>query len=580
MKIGKKRRQLKWSMIVMLTGCWFLPLLMLALTMLLFVSDRMKGQLEDTIITSADRAMDICQMRINEAMAASKDASYLPAIKDSYISYQKNQDKKQLLHDANLFIQQQYRFNSDFNITVLYFIDDPEVFSFTYKTPEQTYAKIVEFKKTTMDKIQEVSGRLGTDIAFVNINGEIYMVRNIVDSRFRPFAVLVMELNMEHMFGGLESVWGYKEMEVYIDGESLFNHYPSDPGQDITGRRIMDMPYFSHGAEGSFVYKRMESGRHKMSYLVMLDSGAITGEMTIVRYLIILFVIFMIPLITVVFLFFHLRVNKPIGALRRACKEIAQEHYGYQIAAVKQDEEFHDLGETFNDMSIKLKYQFEKIYLEELALRDANIMALQSQINPHFLNNTLEIINWEARMMGNQKVSGMIEALSTMMEATMNRKNEQYIKLAEELSYVDAYLYIIAQRLGDGFECEKRIDESLLWVEVPRLIIQPIIENAVEHGMDVGKQGRIRLTIYRQGDKLCIEVLDNGRLSEKDRAKIDLLLNENNADESKSLSLGIRNVNKRLKIIYGAECGLSIKSNKDGHTVSTIIVKIDNLSEQ
>ncbi len=559
----------------MLTGCWFLPLLMLALIMLLFVSNRMNSQLENTITISADRAMDICQMRINEAMSASKDASYLTSIKNSYINYQKDQDKKQLLRDTNLFIQQQYRFNSDFDMTVLYFIEDPEVFSFTYKAPEQTYSKVIEFKETAMDKIQEVSSGLNTDIAFVNINDDIYMVRNIVDSQFHPFAVLVMELNLEHMFGSLESVWGYKEMEVYIDGESLLNHYPTNIGQDIVKERIMNKPYFSHGTEGSFVYKHIESSRHKVSYLVMLDSTAIAGEMTVVRYLVILFVIFMIPLTIVVFFFFHLRVNKPISALRKACKEIAKEHYGYQIETINQDEEFHDLDETFNDMSNKLKYQFEKIYLEELALRDANIMALQAQINPHFLNNTLEIINWEVRMMGNHKVSGMIEALVTMMEATMNRKNEQHITLAEELSYVDAYLYIIAQRFGEKFECEKVIDENLLQVKVPRLIIQPIIENAVEHGMNTMEKGRIRITIHRQEDKICIEVLDNGRLSKKDRSKIDRLLSADNTDEAKSLSLGIRNVNKRLQIIYGDDCGLSIKSNEEGYTVSTILIKIE-----
>ena len=85
-------------------------------------------------------------------------------------------------------------------------------------------------------------------------------------------------------------------------------------------------------------------------------------------------------------------------------------------------------------------------------------MALQSQINPHFLNNTLEIINWEARMEGNDRVSSMIEALSTMLEATMDRKKQQMIPLSEEISYVEAYCYIIRQRFGEKFQFEKQID--------------------------------------------------------------------------------------------------------------------------
>ena len=141
--------------------------------------------------------------------------------------------------------------------------------------------------------------------------------------------------------------------------------------------------------------------------------------------------------------------------------------------------------DTFNHMSVSLEESFNRIYAEEIALRDANIKALQSQINPHFLNNTLEIINWKARMSGNNDVSGMIESLGIMMEATMNRKNESFISIKEELKYVDAYLYIIVQRFGEKFQFAKNIDESVLELKIPRLIIQPLVENMVEHGGDI-----------------------------------------------------------------------------------------------
>lgn len=178
-------------------------------------------------------------------------------------------------------------------------------------------------------------------------------------------------------------------------------------------------------------------------------------------------------------------------------------------------------------------------------------------------------------MGGNVKVSGMIEALSTMLSATMNRKSQAMIPLSEELSYVDAYLYIIGQRFGERLEIKKEIDESLLRVKIPRLIIQPIVENAVEHGVDTSEKGLISLNIYADGDKMYIEVMDNGVLSQAERKKIDMLLSEDyESREEKSVSLGIRNVNQRLKIIYGKECSLTIAGNEQNHTVSTLIVKI------
>ena len=215
-------------------------------------------------------------------------------------------------------------------------------------------------------------------------------------------------------------------------------------------------------------------------------------------------------------------------------------------------------------------------------MRDAKIMALQSQINPHFLNNTLEIINWEARLNGNYKVSGMIEALSTMLGATMNRKEAQFHSIAEEMAYADAYLYIIAQRFGTKFQCTKHIDESLMTIQVPRLIIQPIVENAVEHGMNISTKGCLEIRLYKREDGyLCIEIEDNGHLTKEDKNKIDRLLSKDIIPSGeKRVSLGIRNVDQRLKMIYGDDCGLFIIGNEQENTISTILLKTEVPTEQ
>ncbi len=577
----KKRRQLKWSMIVMLTVSWFIPLVILSVTVFFFVNAKINKQMENTIVTSADKVVEICQMRIDDAILTSKYASYLSYIRESYEEYLKSGNTYKLRRNVELFMSQQYRYDVNLNMTALYFTREPENIYYCYiNNNTVTYAAVQAFKEKAKDKVQAKAPTLDTDISFMNIEGRVYLVRNIMDSAFQPYAVIVMELNMDNILAGLDSVWAFKKGDLFVDGESMMNLYEKDPYMDQFPQRIMEKSYYEHSLTDSYVYKKVESNRHCFSYIVRLDSSVIGSEMDTVKYVFYLLIVFMAPLVIVVFWFFHKRVNIPISMLREAYKEIEKENYGYQIDVCDKDEEFYDLGSAFNSMSGTLKYQFEKNYLEELALRDANIMALQSQINPHFLNNTLEIINWEARLTGNYKVSNMIEALSTMLEATMNRKKEQLIPLTEELSYVDAYLYIIAQRFGDNFSVEKEIDESLLRVRVPRLIIQPIIENAVEHGMDIRHGGRVKITVHEENEMLLIEVMDNGKLTEEARDRIDKLLNTESTTETASLSLGIRNVNKRLKIIYGPECGLTIKSNNENHTVSTIIIKIDKNREQ
>lgn len=578
----KERRQLKWNMIAMLIICWLLPLLFLSAVIFFIVDDKINEQLENTIVTSADKAVEICQMRIDEAVDVSKISSYLPEIRESYVRYKQNGNGSQLLQDVTLFLSQQYRYNHDINMTALYFTGEPSRIYYCYSNNNTGGGSVAvtAFKENAREAVQKKAKEIDTAVEFMSIDGRVYLVRNIVDSAFRPYAVIVMELNMDNILESLQSVWGYENGDIFVDGKSMFNFVETDPFQEKFPERIMEHSHYVSDDKGAYVYKRVESNRHKFAFFVKLDSGAIISEMETVKYIFLLLLAFIVPLFFVVFQFFHTHVNLPISRLRSANKEIEKENYGYHVDLSKGDEEFYELGESFNSMSDKLKYQFEKIYVEELALKDANIMALQSQINPHFLNNTLEIINWEVRMAGNYKVSGMIEALSTMLEATMNRKRERLIPLSEELAYVEAYLYIIAQRFGEKFVVEKEIDESLLRIKVPRLIIQPIIENAVEHGMDIRKRGKVKITIRRQEDKLLIEIMDNGRLSEEDREKIEKLLNADNTNETLSLSLGIRNVNKRLKIIYGPECGLTIKSNKNQFTVSTIIVKIDKEGEQ
>ncbi len=563
----------------MLTMCWFIPLIVLSFAILFFVYGKMSRQLQNTIVTSADQAIDMCQIRLNEAMAASKDSSYLPEIKDSYAAYLADGDVKELNRDVNLFLQQHYRYNSDFRMTVLYFLDNPDNLFYTYQSPQETYAIVRYFQKNVQEQMIAMSEELDTDIAFVSDGDRSYMVRNIVNGKFEPIAMIVMELDTEHMFGSLKSIWGYRSGQVYIDDSSMLEGESENPMGDSTVRMMKNAKYFPKG-DRSCVYKRLEAGRHRIDYMVMLDPEALTEEIFLVRSIIGLLFLFMIPLVIIVFVFFNRHVNRPVAALRKGCKEMGKEHYSYRIEEQEQDEEFYELHAAFNGMADKLQYQFEKIYLEELALKDANIMALQSQINPHFLNNTLEIINWEARMNGNLKVSSMIEALSTMLEATMNRAKVQLILLSEELSYVDAYLYIISQRFGDNFECKKQIDENLLSVKVPRLIIQPIIENAVEHGMNFHEKGRVELNVYRDQNRLCIEVMDNGVLTGKDKDKIRQLLSDQNVQDQPSRSIGIRNVNKRLKIMYGEEYGLTILSNAQGYTVSTITVKIEQEGNQ
>ena len=199
------------------------------------------------------------------------------------------------------------------------------------------------------------------------------------------------------------------------------------------------------------------------------------------------------------------RLAEQMAASSRICQErldgaIANSRRISYDKTVQQKYEQYQRGELsytaigFVQNQGRLKYQFDHIYEEELDLKDARIMALQSHINPHFMNNTLEIINWEARLAGNDKVSEMISSLGTLLDAALDRKKQPEVPLKEELTYVKAYLFIMKERFGKRLEVTLEIPEELYQEKVPRLIPQPVIENAIAHGVQVQGTGKVRIT--------------------------------------------------------------------------------------
>lgn len=586
------RKSLRWSMVGRLLFGWFFPLFMLILIIVFFVEVNSHQQVEHTIMTSLEKTTQIMCMQIQDCETASKNASYMAVITQGYEDLMAGGRRNTFRKVVEKFLQQQYRYNVNCRTAELVMLDDPEERFFTINYSSGGNFRAVNFfYDTAKDKILEMARDLDTGTTLVGVEGNVYMIRNLVTSKFEPYAVLALELNPDSLMKSYDGIWGYENALVYWNGELLMDGAGSELEwkeeyltENIAKQLEKETEIYVRGNrwKSSHAYRRINMYDGTMMVMVTIDKGVTHAAMSTLEYLFILLVLFMIPLIVQMMRFFHNKVTVPLKQLITASNAVREGELGIQIENEEDNEEFWQVKDSFNHMSTQLKNQFDKIYLEEIALRDAKIMALQSQINPHFLNNTLEIINWEARLNGNYKVSGMIEALSTMLGETMNRKEEQFHSIAEEMAYADAYLYIIKQRFGTKFSCTQHIDERLMNVQVPRLIIQPIVENAVEHGMDISRQGKLEIRLYEREDGyLSIEVEDNGHLTRADQEKIDRLLSPNaELSKEKRVSLGIRNVDQRLKMIYGADCGLFITCNDKEHTVSTILLKIDVPTEQ
>ncbi len=267
-----------------------------------------------------------------------------------------------------------------------------------------------------------------------------------------------------------------------------------------------------------------------------------------------------LPLLLVIIALFHRHVTDPTETLSQANVQIQSGRRGYQIEKSAPNAEFERLYDNFNTTSVQLKQQFEQAYLEQQAAQRAQIKALQSQINPHFLNNTLEIINWEARLADDTRVCAMIEALSTMLTAVLDRDGRTQIPLSEELGYLDAYLYIIRERLGGNLQVTRDIPEEMAALLIPRLILQPIVENAVEHDITANRGGRLALRARQEGAEIILEVEHDGTMTQADRENIRRLASEGHEKGR----VGLRNVFRRLKLLYGEAGSLTIEEVSPG----------------
>ena len=164
----------------------------------------------------------------------------------------------------------------------------------------------------------------------------------------------------------------------------------------------------------------------------------------------------------------------------------------------------------------------------------------------------------------------MIEALSTMMDGALGRDGRSQIPLREELSYVDAYLYIIHERLGERLRIEKEIDESMLDATVPRLILQPLAENAVEHDLTPRRGGNLSLRARREGERIVLEVEHDGQLSTEDLAAVEAMLAATPDDTEISGQVGLRNVRQRLRLLYGDAGELSLIQPAEGRILARV----------
>lgn len=204
----------------------------------------------------------------------------------------------------------------------------------------------------------------------------------------------------------------------------------------------------------------------------------------------------------------------------------------------------------------------ERVKEEQRELDRMRFVALQSQIQPHFLYNTLECIHWQALAGGNAEISTMVKALAQYYRICLS-EGKEIITLEMELEHIRNYLIIQNMRYGNIITLVENIPEEYAFVKIPKLTLQPLVENSIYHGIRVkeGVKGKVEIAICEKEDAICLTVSDDGVGMDEERIAF---INRNISEVAQDVGYGITNINKRIELIYGKRYGLNFMQNSDG----------------
>jgi len=398
-----------------------------------------------------------------------------------------------------------------------------------------------------------------------NIQGNTAFV--MCDFELKNINSLIQSLKLQN--GGIVSVLDDKGKIIFSSEDSLL-------GKDIDSS---DYNLIFNNNLGS-VFKNTEKGSELVIYSTIKSSGwkvsatipmsNIYSKSNKIREITFRTASVCIVLVILLSILISTGITKPLHRLIEYMKnaeagklDIKVIRTGYGEVAV--------LERQFRGMLERINTLIKDVYQTRLKQRDAEFDALQSQINPHFLYNTLQMIKAEAVINDDKKVSQMITSLGYLLRYVVYNKNEM-VSLQDEVEYIKNYLYIFGQRFEERIEFKLTVEDDILKCKIPKLILQPMIENAITHGLiESCETGNINLDIkyINNNCDVQIEIYDNGRGIEEKR--LQQIISELNIRSDES-SIGLKNVQERIKLKFGEAYGISIESKIGEYTCIKICI--------
>ena len=436
---------------------------------------------------------------------------------------------------------------------------------------------IDKFNRAELDRsIDQLKGKAVWSSA-IEPGDDTVCARQILKLKYlslRKLAGLYVTVDMEHMIeDGLKSSGSMADNSrfVLMTGEKRI--YPAEAyHQEYCLKLIADR----HGRENAYTIASLDNKKEFIingyipnvgwDYLYFRDYNPLFRNVRLITMQILLFTFFIIMvtavLVNLLFRYIFRHLDYLIEKIQRFGNGEAPVYHIKSYDYENRQDEIGQLHRSFDEMTHSVKVLRDENYDKQLLLRDSTIKMLQQQINPHFLYNTLDTINWMAQKYGADDISMMVRSLGNLFRASIAGQKD-IIPLSEELEVLNDYIRIQEMRFKDRLNFELKVPENISHIFVPKLCIQPLVENALKHAMEAtDEMCWIRVTIKEMELVYQIKVSNTGSIFDPDLlSKI-----ENKEIKPQGSGVGLVNINSRLKLLYGNNYGLDFY-NKNGMAV-------------
>jgi len=469
-----------------------------------------------------------------------------------------------------------YYANQNFLDAVMVYVSENK--RIYYVSREQEFIREAESTQTVQWSYIENETR---KLNFLNhpADNSFYLMRGIHRFEDRQLiGEIILNVNWSIMDRVLSVLHQDHGSEVYLldqDRNVLYSpniDFERESIVNLTDLPVMEDPSFYLKQENVYIFSQQVPNVNLSIVKVLPDEMITSHVKRTVSYSIVIGLLIIVLCVILSFMFSYM-LTKPITNLVAYMRKLDWIKSDY-VADRNRTDEIGLLETSFETMMKNIKGLIEFEYQAAIEKRTAEIKALQAQINPHFLQNTLQLISGIALEKGAPEIHQIVKAIGKMFRYSIKNEHD-IVSLSDEWGHIRNYLYIQQMRFTDKIEVDEQLPESLALCRIPKLTLQPILENAFEHGFSSKlNTWKLKLTAKRQEDDLLIQISDNGIGIEEARlTELQTML----ADTTSSVfqpgeSLGLRNVDARIKMHFGRSYGLTIQSIA-GHG-SQIIIRL------